>query len=65
MKDIKPNAAKDFEFCQLREIRAESEDTVDIAERKRHKFLENHDGGYRIWHCNGLPIKVRVIKKRP
>lgn len=64
MKDIEPDAGKAPDSRQLKGPHTESDDMVETAQGET-EILEAREGAYRTWHCNGLPIKLRINKEPP
>lgn len=62
MKDIESNAGKATDSRQSKSPHTESDDMVETAQGEK-EILEARAGAYRIWHCNGLPIKLRITKE--
>lgn len=64
MKDIEPDAGKAPDSRQLKGPHMERDNMVESAQGQTEK-LEAPEGTYRIWHCNGLPVKLRISKEPP
>ena len=65
MKDIEPDAGKDPDSRHLKGLHTESDDMVETVQGKMETLLKHREEAYRIWHCNGLPIKLRIHKEPP
>jgi hypothetical protein len=61
MKNIDGDMAKTPVTQRVKDLDAEFEDVIKIAEEK--SSVDPSDK-YRIWRCNGLPVALRFHNKR-
>ena len=64
MKIDDADTTRAIDIQRLEEFGAESEEVIRAAERSKDKFSGDQGSGYRVWHCNGVPIGIHTLKKR-
>ena len=65
MKDTETDKDNAAEVQNSSNLDEESAEMLKAAYRKENTSSEDQGDEYRIWRCNGLPIGLRIHKKRP